>query len=49
MTFIKKCGIILLVYVMCNMAFSQTITIVNPDGSISFCDVNEQTGDIICW
>lgn len=49
MTFIKKCGIILLVCVMCNMAFSQTITIHNPDGTISVCEYNDQTKVMVCW
>jgi hypothetical protein len=48
-TFIKKYVIMLLLCVIPCMAFSQTITIHNPDGTISVCEYNEQTKVMVCW
>lgn len=48
-TFIKKCGIMLMLCTISNVVFSETITIHNPDGTISVCEYNEETKVMICW
>jgi hypothetical protein len=48
-TLTKKCAIILLSCVIFNMAFSETITIYNPDGTITVCEYNDQTKVMVCW
>jgi hypothetical protein len=48
-TFVTKCGIILLLCTISFMVFSKTITIYNPDGTITVCELNEQTGTMYCW
>ena len=48
-TFVTKCGIILLLCTISFMVFSETITIHNPDGTITVCDYNEQTKVMVCW
>jgi hypothetical protein len=48
-TFIKKYVIMLLLCVIPCMAFSETITIQNPDGSITLCVYNEQTKVLNCF
>jgi len=47
-TFVKKCGIILILSVICFKLFAETITIYNPDGTIIVCEVNKQTGTMYC-
>jgi len=48
MTNLKKCGIILVLSVICFKVFAETITIYNPDGTITVCEVNKQTGTTYC-
>jgi len=48
-TFTAKCGIILLLCTMSFMVFSKTVTIYNPDGTITVCDYNEQTRTMVCF
>jgi hypothetical protein len=48
-TFVTKCGIMLLLCTISFMVFSETITIHNPDGTITVCDYNEQTKVMVCW
>ena len=47
-TFVTKCGIILLLCTISFMVFSKTITIINPDGTVTLCEV-DQSGNIICY
>lgn len=49
MTLTEKCGIILLLCTITFMVFSETITIHNPDGTVSVCEYNEQTKVMVCW
>jgi len=48
MTFIQKYGIILILSVICFNVVAETITIYNPDGTITVCEVNKQTGTMYC-
>jgi len=47
-TFIKKYVIMLLLCTISFMVLSQTITIINPDGTVTLCEV-DQSGNIICF
>lgn len=47
-TFVQKCGIILILSVICFKLFAETITIYNPDGTITVCEVNKETGTTYC-
>ena len=49
MTLTEKCAIILMLCTITFMVFSKTITIHNPDGTISVCEYNEQTKVMVCW
>jgi len=48
MTTLQKCGIIVILCVISFMVFSKTITIYNPDGTITVCEINEETGTMFC-